>query len=60
MPKAAITAPFGLFEFLRMPFGPRNASQTFQRFIGSVMRGLDFVFVYIDDVLIASMNESEH
>ncbi len=43
-----------------MPFGLRNASQTFLRFIDSVMRGLDFVFVYIDDVLIASANESEH
>ncbi len=43
-----------------MPFGLRNASQTFQRFIDSVMCGLDFVFVYIDDVLIASVDESEH
>ncbi len=43
-----------------MPFGLRNASLTFQRFIDSVMRGLDFVFVYIDDVLIASADESEH
>ncbi len=43
-----------------MPFDQRNASQTFQRFIDSVIRGLDFVFVYIDDVLIASADESEH
>ena len=25
-----------------------------------VLRGLDFAFCYIDDVLIASTNESEH
>ncbi len=60
VPKTAITTPFGSFDFLRMPFDLRNASQTFQRFIDSVMRGLDFVFVYINDVLIASADESEH
>ncbi|BHF80107.1 hypothetical protein SprV_0702323100 [Sparganum proliferum] len=27
--KTAVTTPFGLFEFLRMPFGFRKASQTF-------------------------------
>jgi hypothetical protein len=43
-----------------MPFGLRNAAQTFQRFIDSVLRGLPFVFGYIDDILVASANEAEH
>ena len=46
IPKTAITTPFGLFEFLRMPFGLRNAVQTFQSFIDA---GLPFVYAYIDD-----------
>ena len=60
IPKTAVTTPFGLFEFLRMPFGLRNAAQTFQRFIDTVLRGLPFVFAYIDDLLIASTSEDEH
>jgi hypothetical protein len=59
-PKTAIITPFGLFEFLRMPFGLRNAAQTFQRFIDQVLRGLHFVYAYIDDLLIASSSPQEH
>ena len=47
-------------EFVRMPFGLRNAAQSFQRFIDEVLRGLPNVYAYIDDVLIASSNEEEH
>ncbi|PIK40292.1 transposon Ty3-G gap-Pol polyprotein [Apostichopus japonicus] len=58
--KTAVTTPFGLFEFVRMPFGLRNAAQTFQRFIDQVTRGLPNCFVYIDDVLVASDTAEEH
>ncbi len=60
IPKTAIATPFGLFEFLWMPFGLRNAAQTFQRFIDEVLRGLDFTYAYIDDILIASSSAEEH
>lgn len=58
--KTAITTPFGLFEFTRMPFGLRNAAQTFQRFMNEVLDGLDFTFCYLDDILVASKTETEH
>ena len=58
--KTAICTPFGLFEFPVMTFGLRNAAQTFQRFMHSVLHGLDFCFVYIDDILVASHNRDEH
>lgn len=60
IPKTAITTPFGLFEFPYMSFGLRNAAQTFQRFLDEVLRGLDFCFSYIDDILIYSRSPSEH
>ncbi|BHF63018.1 hypothetical protein SprV_0200600700 [Sparganum proliferum] len=43
-----------------MPFGLRNSAQTFQRFINEALRDLPFVFVYVDDVLVASSSEQEH
>ena len=58
--KTAIVTPFGLYEFVRMPFGLRNAAQTFQRFIDEVTRGLPFTFTYLDDILVASESEQEH
>lgn len=60
IPKTAICTPFGLFEFTRMTFGLRNAAQTFQRFMHSVLRDFDFCYNYIDDILVASKNLEEH
>ena len=60
VPKTAVITPFGLFEFLRMPFGLKGAAQTFQRLMDSVLRDLAFVFVYLDDILVASPSVDEH
>uniref|UniRef100_A0A669BQR8 Gypsy retrotransposon integrase-like protein 1 n=1 Tax=Oreochromis niloticus TaxID=8128 RepID=A0A669BQR8_ORENI len=60
VPKTAVITPFGLFEFLRMPFGLKGAAQTFQRLMDSVLRGLPFVFVYLDDILVASSSKEQH
>lgn len=58
--KTAVITPFGLFEFIYMPFGLRNAAQTFQRYIDIVLRGLDFCFGYLDDILVASNSLEQH
>ena len=43
-----------------MPFGLRNAGQTFQRMMDNVLAGLDYTFVYLDDVLVASPDHKKH
>ena len=58
--KTAVITPFGLFEFLRMPFGLKNAAQAFQRLMDTVCAGLGGVFVYLDDILVASASAEEH
>jgi hypothetical protein len=60
IPKTAIITPFGLFEFLFMPFGLAIAAQTFQRLMNSSFRSFPFVFVYLDHLLIFSKSRSEH
>ena len=60
IPKTAVITPFGLWEFLHMSFGLKNAAQAFQRLMDTVLRDLDFTFVYIDDILVASHSKSEH
>ena len=43
-----------------MPFGLKNATQAFQQLMDQVGRGLPFVFIYLDDILVASGSQAEH
>jgi hypothetical protein len=58
--KTAITTPFGLFVFPYMSFGLHNAAQTLQQFMADTLRGFDFCFAYLDDILIFSRTPEEH
>lgn len=58
--KTAIISPAGLFEYIRMPFGLRNAPSTWMRFITSVLGDLDFIFIYFDDILVFSETLEQH
>ena len=60
VPKTEVIMPFGLFEFLRMPFSLKNTGMTFQRFMDHIFNGLGFIFVFIDDILVASRDCQEH
>lgn len=60
--KTAFITPFGLYEYLRMPFGLKNAPATFQRMMNEILR--DYInkicVVYLDDILIFSTSLQEH
>ena len=54
--KTAFITPFGLFEYLRLPQGLRNAVATYQSIVTSLFFheiGV-FVIVYLDDLLVFS------
>lgn len=62
IPKTAFSTPYGHYEFLRMPFGLKNAPATFQRAMDSVLYGLqgERCFVYLDDIVIFASSLHEH
>ena len=60
IPKTAIATLFGLWEFLRMPFVLKKVAQTFQRLMDEILKDLDFAFVYLDNILIASTSKVQH
>ena len=59
--KSAFTTPFGKYQFVRMPFGMKNAPSSFQRLMDTVLSGLEECSTaYIDDILIFSKNGKDH
>jgi hypothetical protein len=60
--KTAFRTPWGLYEYLVMPFGLANAPACFQCFIQFVLREMlnPTCFVYINDILVFSKTRAEH
>uniref|UniRef100_A0A3Q3AU88 ribonuclease H n=1 Tax=Kryptolebias marmoratus TaxID=37003 RepID=A0A3Q3AU88_KRYMA len=60
--KTAFNTPTGHYEYLVMPFGQTNAPAVFQALVNDVLRDMigQFVFVYLDDILIFSNNLHTH
>lgn len=60
--KTTFSTPYGHYEFVRMPFGLKNAPATFQRLINLVLREYinKICVVYLDDILIFSTSFQEH
>ena len=58
--KTAVCTPFGLYEYLYMPFGLRNAGATFQRYMDNIFMDTKCVFIYLDDILIFSETKEQH
>jgi hypothetical protein len=60
--KTTFTSHFGIYQFLRLPFGLRNAPATFQRAIDIILSGIRWktCLVYLDDVIVFSSNRAAH
>lgn len=62
IPKTAFSVENGHYEFLRMPFGLKNAPSTFQRVMDNVLREHIGVtcLVYMDDIIVFSTSLTQH
>ncbi|KAK3537438.1 hypothetical protein QTP70_009972 [Hemibagrus guttatus] len=60
--KTAFNMPTGHYEYLVMPFSLTNAPAVFQALINDILRDMldQFVFVYLDDILIFLSSLQEH
>lgn len=60
--KTAFNTENGHYEFLRMPFGLKNAPATFQRVMDNILRGIqnEKCLVYLDDIIVYSTSLQEH
>ena len=58
----AFTCPLGLFEFVVLPFGLKNAVAFFQRFMNELLGDTLFTFteVLLDDILVNSFTYEDH
>jgi hypothetical protein len=54
------STPFGVFQFLRLPFGLSVSPEIFQQAVVDIFGNIDGVLVYFDDLLIAADSEEEH
>ena len=61
IPKTAFTSHRGTFEFVRMPFGVKNAPACFQELMQRVLADhSSFATAYMDDLVIFSSMWTDH
>jgi hypothetical protein len=58
--KTAFVVPNGQYQWRVMPFGLKNAPSEFQKRMDDIFKHLNFVIVYIDDLLVCSVDCKAH
>ena len=58
----AFISPFGIFRYIRMPFGLSNAGSVYSRMLDLVLAHLpvEYWLSYLDDILVYSMDTWDH
>ncbi|XP_071501873.1 uncharacterized protein [Diadema antillarum] len=59
-PLTAFVTPNGLYQFRTMPFGLINAPASFSRIMRQLLRGMECVHNFIDDILVHTTTWEKH
>ena len=59
-PKMAFTSPFGIYEYLKVPFRLAKAWAYFQELMNKVLKDLAFTFAYLDVIIIYCRTAGDH
>ena len=55
-----IVLPFGTYQYNVMPQGLKTSVEAFQGLMRAILGDLEFVLIYLDDILILSKSPAEH
>ena len=55
-----INTPQGLYQYTRLPYGVSSSPAIFQRIMNNMLKGIDNVCVYLDDILISGADSNAH
>jgi len=58
--KIAFTVPHGQYQWTVMPFGLKNAPSEFQKRMEDIFGGVEYIIIYIDDLLVFSRDVNMH
>lgn len=54
------STPFGIYQFLRLPFGLSVSPEIFQKAVNDLFGDIEGVVLYFDDMLIVANTEEDH
>ena len=59
-PLTATLTPWGVFQYRRLPMGLKDAAAVFQRCVDRALNGIPGCIVYLDDILVFAVSQTEH
>ena len=60
IPQTAFTLPFGIYEYIKVPYGLMQAPAYFPELMTDILKDFSFAITYLDDILIFSRTPEEH